>query len=207
MKKSLLAFIPASLLMLASCGLIGNLPIDDEDGDDPEYSQGSQEEFKEPSIEELAKKYSGFEITYNYTYTNDIISIGGKGNTYWYASGKKDNPYSTATITTVNGSSYENVSYSSGEKYTLDDTETNMAALIGDSNYLGYGQHGGILEDYKYESATIGSEAAKKYTIANMEIYVSKEYGCTLQIDYADGDAIKFVGIKKGNAVEVVKYE
>ena len=207
MKKSLLALVPLSLLALASCSIIGNLPIDDEEGDDTSYNQGS--EWAEPSIEALVKKYSGFEVTYHYTYTDDIIKVGGKGNTYWYATFKasdESETISNMTITTVEGTKYTNKSFSAGYWMNLD-AEENMAALISDSNYIGFAQHGGILEEYKYTKATINGESAKKYAVANMEVYVSEADGYTMQIDYADGDSIKHVKTTKGSQVEIPTVE
>lgn len=211
MEKSLLVLVPACFLMLASCVNIGDFDFGDDEEDESYHEGGDQDEFVEPSIESLVKKYSGFEVAYRSEDT--VYTVGGSGNTYWYYStsvGGETPEIDSATITTVNGSSYINQSYSSGDLFSLTDTENNMAALIADSNYIGYMQHGGILVDMKYTKVTIKGEAARKYDVivGSTSVYVNEKDGYTMQIDYSDEYySILFNGVKKGSEVKAPSIE
>lgn len=207
MKKLLLGVIPASLLMLSGCGILGNLGVDD-DYDDEDYSR--EEDIEPPTIEDLVKKYSGFEARY-VNPDGDKVAIGGKDNFYWYTvtyEPEGEEPTITnASTTEVKGGEYENITYSSGNKITLTDKSTNFVSTFADAYYIGLLQHGGVLTGIKYTKTTLNGEAAKKYSLAysSVDLYVSDADGYTMQVDY-DGDnaesSIKFDKVLKGSAVK-----
>ena len=208
MKKLFLGLIPASLLMLTSCGILGNLDFDNDYDDD--YDDSEREDIEPPTIEDLVKKYSGFEAQYTNP-NGDKVAIGGKDNFYWYTvtyEPEGEEPtITTASTTEVKGSEFENISYSSGMKITLSDKTTNFVSTFADAYYIGQLQHGGVLTGLKYTKTTLKGEPAKKYSLAynTIDLYVSDVDGYTMQVDYSgdnEESSIKFEKVTKGSAVK-----
>lgn len=194
--KKLLLLLPIFAIGLTGCDLPGG------NGDSDDKESEDQETVEPPTLEELAAKHSGFEVTYLES-GSTTVKVGAKGDLTWQIKTESSGSITNGNISVKKDNKFENYYYSSGSYVLSSTTDENLASMICNTYYVQYMQSGGVLSDLEYVTTSLNSEACRKYTISftGMEIYVSEADGYTMQVNYNGETPIGYVSVAKGSNV------